>query len=922
MGIPSPYEIFLRSFGTFTEIQQLSLSAVGSGKNCLIIAPTGSGKTEAALIPVLNKIYNSGKGAGIQALYITPLRALNRDLLRRLEGVCRESGININVRHGDTTQMERKKQAESPPSLLITTPESLQNLFLSGRIRKALENVRYVIVDEIHELYYNKRGAQLAVGLERLRNLSGEFQRIGISATVGNSAEVARFLFSDRGHQVVRSQSAKQFEFSIEMPVSPASENKKFADTFGLDAQSLARIERVSQSISESAATIVFANTRQVAESLGSKLLYLDREAPFGGIGVHHSSLDREERVRVENLFKDGKIKGIVATSSLELGIDVGRVDLVLQYGSPKQAIRLIQRVGRAGHAERRTARGRILVAEMMDAVESEVICANVLRGELEAHMMESGALDVAVNQICAMVLEHKKIEARKAYGIMHSAAPYSEMDYALFERLLAFANELRLVRYSDGIVSMGSRSMNYFFGNISVIPDSIKFTVKNVVNNKVVSSLDENFVYNYLDPGSSFISKGVPWRVVSVEEGTIFVEPSSDIEAAVPDWEGEDIPVSQSVASAVFSRLGEKTLRVSGTMNSETHAKVADFVSRQRGHFIPSNETIFVEELESYAVIYVALGKLANEFLSRAIGTVLAQGYPGSLIRATPYAIVVEYGDSGRKPDIAKIFALLCEGLSQERIRNIAAGSDLFRYKFVQVAKLFGIVDKKAALTKSASSRLIDFYRGTAVFDETLRDIYRNNFDVGVVNTFLRDLKSGRSRVETARSVGSPLSQEILRSAYHYKELLMPNLPTDRDLAAFKSSMECKEIRLLCTFCGFVSNERISLDSDEKYLCHSCRSPMLAMYKQEYDEALSKKINGKRMGSRDVSSYEEAIKEAGMISAYGNRAVIALETYGVGISTAARVLKYMRRDFRWFFADLLEAQKTFVRTKRYWKRG
>ncbi len=920
MEMPGPYEIFLRKFGRFTGIQQLSLSAVGSGRNCLIVAPTGSGKTEAALMPVLNKIYEKGGGKAILAVYITPLRALNRDLMARLEGLCKEAGIKVNVRHGDTTQVERKKQAENPPALLITTPESLQNLFLSGRLREALKNVKFVIVDEIHELYYNKRGAQLSIALERLREISGEFQRIGISATIGDSVEVARFLFGRDEHVLVKSPLFKELELSVEMPLAPLYENKRMTETFGLDGQALARIERVAALIKGSSATIVFTNTRQVAESLGSKLLYLDKEEGFGGVGVHHSSLDRDERVRVENEFKAGKIKGIIATSSLELGIDVGRVDLVVQYGSPKQSTRLVQRVGRAGHTEQRAARGRIIVAEVLDAVESAVIAHNSVGGRIESNKMEAGALDVALNQICAMVLEYKKIEAKRVYDIIRRAAPFSDLGWETFEKLAIFAGELKLIRYSEGFVSMGGRCMDYFFSNISVIPDSKRFLVKSIITNRVIASLDEGFVYNYIDTGSSFISKGTPWRVVSVEEGTLFVEPSSEVEAAVPDWEGEDIPVSHSVAASVFSYLGGRQEKESSLMDGNAARKVSEFVELQKKHFLPSNGRVFVEELDNYAVVHVALGKRANEFLSRVIGTILLQGNPGLVVRATPYAIVIEFGNAVRRPDLEKVFLVLREGLTSERITGIISESDLFRYKFVQVAKLFGVLGKKVAMTKAAATRLVSFYRNTAVFEETLRDLNKNYFDAQDVLAFLKELKMGSVTVEFVRSPGSPLSQEILRSAYHYRELLTPNLPTDRDIATFRASLEGKSVQLLCTFCGFVSEEKMELDKDVAYVCHSCKSPMLSIYSEEYAEAVARKIGGKRMTAKDMVLYESAIKEAGLIGAHGNRAVIALETYGVGLATAARILKYMRKDFKRFFADLIEAQKTFVRTKRFWK--
>ncbi|MEM3839094.1 MAG: DEAD/DEAH box helicase [Candidatus Micrarchaeaceae archaeon] len=916
-----PYETFLKLFGRFTEIQALSITAVGGGGNCLIIAPTGSGKTEAALIPVLDRIYKNGeRDKGVQAIYITPLRALNRDLMKRVGAVCSEVGITVGVRHGDTAMSERKKQSESPPALLITTPESLQNLFLSERMLAALKNVKCVIVDEVHELYYSKRGVQLAIALERLAEAAGEYQRIGLSATVGDADEVSRFLFAGRQHRVVRSSIQKKFEIGIEMPLVPKSANKEFAERFGLDSQSLARIERVAELVRNSSATIVFTNTRQVAESLGSKLIYLDRESPIGGIGVHHSSLDKDERVRVEEAFKEGKIKGIVATSSLELGIDVGRVDFVLQYGSPKQSIRLVQRLGRSGHAEKKEARGRILVAGALDAIEADAIAKRAVEGRLESRLMESGALDVAVNQICAMALQHKKISAEKAMRIISAAAPYKGMGRETFERLLAFADELKLIRYSEGFVGIGRRTMEYFFRNISVIPDSTRFSVKNLANNKVVSSLDEHFVYSYLDVGSSFISKGIPWRVVGIDGNTIYVEPSSDIEAAVPDWEGEDIPVSRTVAADVFSAFAAGRFD-SDLSDAETLAKVSEFIARQNSHFSVSDSKVVVEELESYAVIYIPIGKQANELLARLVGFFLAQSSPGCLIRATPYAIVVEYGDSGRRPDMRMVFELLKGGMTQAKVMEIAAGSDLFRYKFVQVAKLFGVIEKKAVLTKAATGRLIEFYRKSVVFEEALRDLIKNSFDLDSVSEFLKGLRSGSVVLEFVGSYGSPLSQEVLRSAYHYRELLMPGLPSDRDIEAFKSSIEGKSVKLLCTYCGFVSEESIDLEEDRKYACHSCKSPMLATYREEYSSALDKVRSGRRLTKREMSAYEDAVKEAGMISAYGNRAVIAMGTYGIGLSTAARLLKYMRKDFGRFFYDLIEAQKTFVRTKKYWKR-
>ena len=361
----NPYEIFLSKFGSFTDIQNSAFKAIGSGENCVISAPTGSGKTEAAMLPVFDRIVKT-QSRGIHTLYITPLRALNRDLIKRLTSLANELGVSISVRHGDTPTKERQLQAANPPQILITTPETLQNLFLSPRLRSALANVRMVIVDELHELYSNKRGAQLSVAMERLAEVAGEYQRIGISATLGNGDEAARFLCGRRPYRAIDSKTSKEIRVVIEMPQTPGRDYKEFREKFNLDAQTLARIERISELVKDSNSTLIFANTRQVVESLGSKLLYFNGIYGFGSIGIHHSSLDRDERLRVENEFKEGKVKSIIATSSLELGIDIGAINLVIQYGSPRRVTRLIQRVGRGGHREKEISYGVIVVANNM----------------------------------------------------------------------------------------------------------------------------------------------------------------------------------------------------------------------------------------------------------------------------------------------------------------------------------------------------------------------------------------------------------------------------------------------------------------------------------------------------------------------------------------------------------------------------
>ncbi|MCL5239579.1 MAG: DEAD/DEAH box helicase [Candidatus Marsarchaeota archaeon] len=898
------YELFLSRFGSLTDVQKAAFEHVEKGENCIITAPTGSGKTEAAVLPLLNRFGKEKDKRGIRLMYITPLRALNRDMMKRLDLLAKEAGMTISVRHGDTPTKERQLQAATPPQILITTPETLQNLFLSQRLRNALGNVEAVVVDEIHELYANKRGAQLAVALERLEELAKGYQRIGISATLGNSDEARRFLCNSRACKIIDAKGEKDIRVSIEMPHQPTRTYVEFSQKFNLDQQTVARIERVSELVKESASTLIFANTRQVVESLGSKLVYFNRIEPFGGIGVHHSSLDKEERIKVENEFKEGQVKSIIATSSLELGIDIGSINLVIQYGSPRQVTRLIQRIGRGGHREKEVSYGKVIVANNIEALESLSVIEQTRRGEVERPRIEENALDVLANQLCAMVLEYKKIRVEKMLEIVRRSAPYANLGAKEFEKVASFLDGERLIRLKDGSASIGYRSRGYFFSNISVIPDTVRFYVKSTVGNRIISTVDEQFATNYLEEGATFITKGLPWKVVSVDKDVVFVEQSDEFEAAVPDWEGEDIPVSSSTAKGVYKVL-EKGVDVHGDIiGKPTYDNVVKFIDSQKLRFLPSEDKLVIEELEGYAVAHMALGKLANEFLGKVVGYVAAQSSGGRVsVRATPYALIMDFGGVKRRPSMKKVFETI-KNYDLSAIINsdsFIASTDLFRYKFVQVCKLFGIVEKKATVTKSNTDRLVRFYRDSPIAEETVRDLKKNYFDLASAMEFIEGLHSGAFRISILEGNASPLAEEIMKATYAYRELLLPVMPDEATINEMEQKIDGKKAELLCTYCGFEFSKQVHVKKDEKVACPKCKSPMVCMGNEQKSGAIRKKIAGKELGHIENRQYKEAMIEAGLVDAYGSRAVAALSVYGVGASTAARMLKLLRKSHRQF---------------------
>ncbi|HTX43939.1 MAG TPA: DEAD/DEAH box helicase, partial [Methanocella sp.] len=688
-----------------TETQERALPAILSGEDVLVIAPTGTGKTETAMLPALDGVLKNRSGEGFKILYITPLRALNRDMLKRLTQWSRELGISIEVRHGDTPAHERRRQALKPPEVLITTPETLQAIFMGPRMRSHLKTVRHVIVDEVHELASSKRGTQLSIALERLAKYAS-FQRIGLSATVGSPEEVARFLVGTEGKaRIVSVSIEKTLDFRVNIP-KVTEDDKRLARKLLTDPDIAAQIREMIALIHRNKSTLMFVNTRQSAEAIGARFKRLGE-----GIAVHHGSLSKEARIEAEDSFKEGRVPALVCTSSMELGIDIGDIGHVIQYMSPREVCRLVQRVGRAGHRVGETSKGTVIAINEDDASEAWALTRRAAAGEIESVALHQKSYDALANQVCAMALEYGDVHSNKVYETVKRAYPYRDLSRKEFDLVLKQLVEERLIFVNEaGVINKKAKTRTYMYENLSMIPDEKRYDIQDVISGRFIGTLDEAFVIN-MELGSVFITRGDMWRIVEITEDRVRVEPVENPQAEVPSWAGEEIPVPFEVALEVGAARrmaeemnGQPAEKAIGRImekyptDAYTARRFVEYVRRQAGdnYPVPTDRKVVVEDEQRTIIINACFGHKVNETLGRVITALLASRFgSGVAMEIDPYRIKLELPKRIRATDIVKLIndidPIFVEPIIEKTLKNTM----LLKWKMVHVARKFGALSR-----------------------------------------------------------------------------------------------------------------------------------------------------------------------------------------------------------------------------------
>ncbi|MFW5902840.1 MAG: ATP-dependent helicase, partial [archaeon] len=681
-----PYvkEWFNEKFDELTPPQRYSFKLIHEGKNSLICSPTGTGKTQSAFLSILNELFLKGDEGRLEdkvyCLYISPLRALSNDIKRNLEeplkGIkqkAEEMGkevpeIRSLVRTGDTSSYERQKMLKKPPHILITTPETLGIILNAPKFREKLRDIKYVITDEIHSLCSNKRGVHLSLSLERLQKLcdeggneyNGQLTRIGLSATQAPIQEIAKYLVGyknvaekkPRPCKIVDVAASKQMDLRVESPVkdlihTPSNEINE------------SMYEEIDRLVKNHRTTLIFTNTRAATERVVKNLKEKDPNYYEGEIGAHHSSMSREKRVGVEENLKKGNLKVAVTSTSLELGIDIGYIDLVLQLSSPKGVARAIQRVGRSGHKLHDTAKGRIMVMERNDALECTEMVRCAENDELDRVRIPRNCLDVLSQQIVGMAC-NKKWRAKEAYITVKKSYNYIDLSQEDFVKTLEYVagehvsledqyvyGKIWIDENEGGEKIFGKRGKMtrvIYMTNIGTIPDESAYKV-HTRNKKFVGTLDEGFL-DRLTKGDIFAHGGDTYQYRYTRGMKVYVDRAPNRKPTVPSWYSEMLPLSYDLGRKIGkmnSKVKRKLernedvkqwIRENYPVNENTVTSIESYLKEQYQFIgkIPTDKEILIEKNRSRdgerlnLVFHTIYGRRVNDALCRIFAHILSK--------------------------------------------------------------------------------------------------------------------------------------------------------------------------------------------------------------------------------------------------------------------------------------------------------
>lgn len=837
--LPQIAQWFKNRYGSLTPPQKMAIPYIKSHYNVLISSPTGTGKTLAVFLPIIDELYryalNNELRDQVYVIYISPLRALNNDMQKNLvqplsdigEHIRKELGVDIDIRIGvrtsDTLPHEKSKMVRMPPHILITTPESFALALNAPKFREKLATVKWVVVDEVHELASSKRGAHLSLSLERLVDLAGrDYQRIGLSATIAPLEDVARFLAgyddnnSPRPIVIADARFSKPIDIRVAVPrfdlvYTPASTLNE------------AIYEELVKLILQHRTTLVFTNTRSATEKVVYKLkksLSLNGVLNADEIEAHHSSLSRDLRLEVEDKLKKGLLRVAVSSTSLELGIDIGYIDLVVLLSSPKSVTRLLQRVGRAGHNAYAVSKGVMIVVDRDDLVECTVLAKLALQRKIDRIKIPKKPLDILAQHIVGMSLE-KPRTFDEILRIIKRSYSYHEITE---EELMSVVNYLSgrypgledynvyaKIRYDESSRIIGKKrgARMIYQLNVGAIPDEAKVVVVAMVNGKkqYIGDLEEGFA-EILAPGEIFVLGGKSYRVLALHPTHVIVEPVEGEKPTVPSWFSEMLPLAYDSALEVgkFRRVVAELISympkehviawLVKEYNIEKHAAeyIYDYIYQQMAFTntkVPSDKFVLVEiwpdnEKGTTNVIFHSLfGRRVNDVLSRAYAYVFVKHLGESVkITVTDNGFMLTFSSPIKARDVKKLILEVSYMNVENIVRKAVRATELFKKRFRHCAeRAFMLLRRYKGVDVSIARRqvnaekviqVLEKYDRFPIIEETYREILEDFMDLTHAKEVLRNMENGEIEIEVIEShfAPSPLAHNII--AYGYSDVVL----------------------------------------------------------------------------------------------------------------------------------------------------
>jgi len=903
---PATRAWFERTFDGPTPPQTLGWPAIADGGHVLIQAPTGSGKTLTAFLYAIDRL-TANPGEGLRVLYVSPLKALNYDIERNLRGPLAglESKLRVAVRTGDTPQKERREIMKEPPDILITTPESLY-LMLTSQAREMLRSVDTLILDEVHAIAGVKRGAHLAISVERLQSLvDGPMQRIGLSATQRPIEEIGQFVSGGREITIVDAGTRKPLDLEVVVPVedmrelgtTTSYENPPEADGSALLTSTEGGTNSIWPSIypeilrlvREHRSTIVFVNNRRLAERLALRLNELAEDEIAR---AHHGSLAREQRVLVEEDLKAGRIPCLVATSSLELGIDMGAVDLVIQVESPKSVARGLQRIGRAGHELGATSKGRIFPKFRADLLESAVVARAMRNGEIEETKIPRNPLDVLAQQVVAISAD-TEITVDDLHALVTRAYPFKDLSRPQLENVLDMlagrypSDEFAELRprivwdRTAGVIRARDGARRLAVTNAGTIPDRGLFGVFLVGGGGRVGELDEEMVYE-ARAGQTFLLGASTWRIEEITRDQVIVSPAPGVPGAVPFWKGEGVgrpyELGQKIGAASRQLSAMNDVKATALLQDDYHLdpraakNLLAFLRDQHDATgaVPTDRTIVVErfrdEIGDWRVCILSpFGGRVHAPWAMAIAARLREslGIDAQSIWSDD-GIALHFPESDTPPPLEEL--MIDPGEVEDLVVAELGDTALFGARFRENAGRSLLIPRRRPgertplwqqrLKAQSLLQVARKYGSFPVILETYRECLQDVFDLPALRSLLQGLKTRElDLVEVETQSASPYSTSLLFdyiATYMYEDDTPPAerraqaLSLDRDL--LRELLGQEELRDLLDHDAVEEVER-QLQGDPKTPDHLHDKLRLRgdLRAGEYDPALAEPLLAER---------------------------------------------------------------------------